>query len=404
MVTEGFRVLLGGKTVAHLYARGDYTWLEWQQGYWDDPDRPILGLRFEDNPEERVAAALRLPPWFSNLLPEGRLRQWVALDAGINEQREMLLLVRLGLGLPGAVIVEPVEGEADPTWRPEQVQFPAVRRHDGEVLRFSLAGVALKFSLLQSGDRLTLPAGNQEGDWIVKMPDAVYPEVPANEFAMMSLAQRCGIDVPEIKMWHRDELPTLPEMAWPQGQEWAYAIRRFDREGNSRIHIEDLAQVRGFYPDRKYDGSFETAAALMYRGRDEASYLEFVRRLFFSFAIGNGDMHLKNTSLIYRNPRRPVISPAYDLVSTAPYRMDGSEDLGLKLGRSKRFDEVSPQSFTLLARRIGASAENTMRTVAEVAGRLGDAWPEMSEMLDRLPNHRAWLDRRIPEVACRFAD
>ncbi|MDO4646020.1 MAG: HipA domain-containing protein [Propionibacteriaceae bacterium] len=111
------------------------------------------------------------------------------------------------------MIVEPVEGEADPTWRPEQVQFPAPRRHDGEVLRFSLAGVALKFSLLQSGDRLTLPAGDQEGDWIVKMPDAVYPEVPANEFAMMTLAQRCGIDIPEIKMWHRDELPTLPEMA-----------------------------------------------------------------------------------------------------------------------------------------------------------------------------------------------
>ena len=213
MVIEAFRVLLGGKTVAHLYARGDYTWLEWQQGYWEDPDRPILGLRFEDNPKERVAAALRLPPWFSNLLPEGRLRQWVVLDAGINEQREMRLLARLGLGLPGAVIVEPVEGEADPTWRPEQVQFPAPRRHDGDVLRFSLAGVALKFSLLQSGDRLTLPAGDQEGDWIVKMPDAVYPEVPVNEFAMMTLAQRCGIDVPEIKMWHRDELPTLPEMA-----------------------------------------------------------------------------------------------------------------------------------------------------------------------------------------------
>ena len=403
MVTEGFRVLLGGKTVAHLYARGDYTWLEWQQGYWDDPDRPMLGLRFEDNPEERVAAALRLPPWFSNLLPEGRLRQWVALDAGINEQREMRLLVRLGLGLPGAVIVEPVEGEADPAWRPEQVQFPAVRRHDGQVLRFSLAGVALKFSLLQSGDRLTLPAGNQEGDWIVKMPDAVYPEVPANEFAMMSLAQRCGIDVPEIKMWHRDELPTLPEMAWPQGQEWAYAMRRFDREGNSRIHIEDLAQVRGFYPDRKYDGSFETAAALMYRGRDEVSYLEFIRRLFFSFAIGNGDMHLKNTSLIYRDPRRPVISPAYDLVSTAPYRED-AEDLGLTLGRSRRFDEVTPQSFELLARKIGAPVESTMQTVAEVAGQLAGSWPGVSQLMDKLPHHREWLDLRLPEISRRFAN
>ena len=78
MVIEGFQVQLAGHTVAHLYARGDHTWLEWQQGYWDDPDRPVLGLFFEDQPSRRVASALRLPPWFSNLLPEGRLRQWVA--------------------------------------------------------------------------------------------------------------------------------------------------------------------------------------------------------------------------------------------------------------------------------------------------------------------------------------
>lgn len=111
---ETFRVLLGGRTVARLFARGDYTWLEWQEGYWEDPHRPILGLRFEDYPRARVAAALRLPPWFSNLLPEGRLREWVARDAGVNEQRELRLLVRLGRGLPGAVMVEPSE-DVDPT-------------------------------------------------------------------------------------------------------------------------------------------------------------------------------------------------------------------------------------------------------------------------------------------------
>ena len=77
MVIEGFQVQLAGHTVAHLYARGDHTWLEWQQGYWDDPDRPVLGLFFEDQPSRRVASALRLPPWFSNLLPEGRLRDMV---------------------------------------------------------------------------------------------------------------------------------------------------------------------------------------------------------------------------------------------------------------------------------------------------------------------------------------
>jgi hipA-like protein len=402
VVIEGFQVQLAGHTVAHLYARGDHTWLEWQQGYWDDPDRPVLGLFFEDQPSRRVASALRLPPWFSNLLPEGRLRQWVARDADVNEQREMRLLVRLGNGLPGAVVITPVDGQADPVWRPEETPPPPLPSPGDGLLHFSLAGVALKFSLLQEGDRLTLPAGNRDGDWIVKMPDAVYPEVPANEFAMMTLAGLCGIDVPEIRLWHRDDLPKLPDAAWPKGQEWAYAVRRFDRDGNRRIHVEDLAQVRNFYPEDKYRGSFETAAALIHRRRDEKSYLEFVRRLFFSFAIGNGDMHLKNISLIYRDPRRPVISPAYDLVSTAPYLND-PEDLGLKLGRSKRFEEVSPESFELLAHRVGAPVGETMEAVTRVAGNLEGAWAQTSKLLKSLPRHRDWLDRRIPEIARRFS-
>ena len=82
-MTEAFRVNLQGQTVAHLFARGDYTWLEWQEDYWEDPDRPVLGLRFENDPDKQVSSALRLPPWFSNLLPEGRLREWMARDASI---------------------------------------------------------------------------------------------------------------------------------------------------------------------------------------------------------------------------------------------------------------------------------------------------------------------------------
>ncbi len=402
MVTEAFGVWLGAVLVARLYARGDYTWLEWQEGYWDDPRRPILGLWFEDRPQERIASALELPAWFSNLLPEGRLREWVARDAGVSEQREMRLLIRLGYGLPGAVRIEPLVGEVDPTWRPDDVSPPVVRRTSAG-LRFSLAGVALKFSMLRDGDRLTLPGGDADGDWIVKMPDAVYPEVPHNEYAMMRLASQCGIEVPEIRLWHRDELPrSLPDAAWPNHQEWAYGIRRFDREQGERIHIEDLAQVRGFKPADKYHGSFETVANLIYRGRDEESLREFIRRLFFSYAIGNGDMHLKNTSLIYRDPRRPAISPAYDLVCTAPYRLPEPEDMGLKLGRSRRFEDVTGQSLVLLAQRVEATADVAREAIADVVSGLAAHSSEALDALERLPGHRAWLDCRLAGVIDRF--
>jgi len=51
--------------------------------------------------------------------------------------------------------------------------------------RFSLAGVALKFSLLRQDDRLTLPSTGSGGDRIVKLPDARHPAVPRNEYVTM---------------------------------------------------------------------------------------------------------------------------------------------------------------------------------------------------------------------------
>ncbi len=407
MVSEGarrvetFGVSVAGRLVGHLFQHGDHVWLEWQEGYWDDPNRPVLGLRFEMAPNEPVAAALRVPPWFSNLLPEGRLREWVARDAGVSPQREMMLLRRLGPDLPGAVSISSV-GDVDPTWRPDRVVSPVAPKDTGEHrLRISLAGVALKFSMLQSGDRLTVPGRDQIGDWIVKMPDATYEAVPQNEYATMTMAHSVGIDVPPIRLLHRDELQALPASAWA-GQEWAYGISRFDRMAGVRVHMEDMCQVRGFYPDHKYAGSFETVAALTYRRRDRESYLEFVRRLFFSYAVGNGDMHLKNVTLIYPDGRRPVISPAYDLVCTAPY-LDHDEDLGLKLGRSRSFASVTPDSFLMLARRVGAPEDGTRDVVREVASRLPSAWAEVEDSLAILPIHRRWLAERIPVIARAFA-
>lgn len=399
------RVAVGGRVVAHLYQRGDHTWLEWQDGYWDDARRPVLGLRFEDRPHAQVGAALRLPAWFSNLLPEGRLRDWVARDAGVSPHREMMLLRRLGGDLPGAVTVSETDEPVDPEWRPDEMvgaAFGPPPVGQQVVPRFSLAGVAMKFSMLREGDRLSLPASTQDGDWIVKLPDAVYKNLPQNEFGTMKMASLVGIDVPELRLVHRQDLPPLPSEAWPGGQDWAYAIQRFDRAPGGRIHMEDLAQVKGVYPEAKYEGTFATAGAYIYRGRDLASYLRFVRRLFFSFAIGNGDMHLKNLSLLYPDGRRPVLSPAYDLVSTAPYQPRCEEDLGLRLGRSREFQHVTPASFEALARTVKAPVKETNEAVVGVASRISSAWDSVRELFQMLPDHQRWLEERLPRIESMF--
>jgi serine/threonine-protein kinase HipA len=349
----------------------------------------VLGLVFEQDLNARHANALRLPPWFSNLLPEGRLREWIAAERHVSIEREMELLAQVGHDLPGAVRVLPEDEPPDDGWQPtgasgDPYAGPEGRRDDGfPGWRFSLAGVSLKFSMLRKDDRLTLPAYGEGGDWIVKLPDRTYRNVPLNEYAMMSLAASAGIDVPELLLVHRDQLEGLPPNVWPGREEYAYAVRRFDRDDQRRrVHIEDFAQVRNVYAEEKYGGNFDTVASLAYRRHDIASLREFARRMAFNILITNGDAHLKNWSLIYRDRRAPTLAPAYDLVSTGVYRIDaGPEDLGLQFGGTRRPDRMSLATFSRLERRLGVSDGSLSDDVAETVDRVRAALPRMHELL-----------------------
>ena len=307
------------------------------------------------------------------------------------------MLLRIGRDLPGAVQVVPAE--TDETFDPELLEdpqsLPLGRVAQQSQWRFSLAGVGLKFSLLKQNDRLTMPASDALGDWIVKLPDARYRDVPANEFATMSLARAVGIETPEIDLIHRDELTVLPDNVWAGVEEFAYAVARFDRGlDGQRIHIEDLAQVRGFYDTRKYEGSFETIGALFYRNSDRPALREFIRRLTFNILIGNGDAHLKNWSLVYPDRRIATISPAYDLVSTGPYASPHTpDDFGLKFGGTRVLERIGRDAFRQLQRRLDVGAADVLDVVDETVDRFEAAWRAGAG--ERFPTFVAhWIEAR----------
>src|SRR3546814_5455787 len=119
------------------------------------------GLITNHAPTQRV-----LPPFFSNLLPEGPLWSYLADRAGVHHDREFFLLWMLGKDLPGAISIKPVDGEELP---PEANESHA--HGHNRVLRFSLAGVQPKFSAIRNegkGVGLTIPAEGAGGSWIVK--------------------------------------------------------------------------------------------------------------------------------------------------------------------------------------------------------------------------------------------
>lgn len=145
-------VLLYGESIGTLtHVGGDRTIFAFNEAYIDNPNRPTLGLAFKDEFGTLLtdfrAYQKRVMPFFSNLLPEGHLRKYLAENAGVNPEREFHLLWALGHDLPGAVTIKPADGEA---WPPIGGQGSDAADTEGDrhenALRFSLAGVQLKFS------------------------------------------------------------------------------------------------------------------------------------------------------------------------------------------------------------------------------------------------------------------
>ncbi|MBK1664295.1 kinase [Rhodospirillum rubrum] len=394
-------VVLHGRTIGSLTRfAGDRTIFAFTQAYAEDADRLPLGLGFKDSFGDLITTfrpvQKRVMPFFSNLLPEGSLRGYLARRAGVNPEREFALLQALGRDLPGAVRLEPAKSEAGPLAeaRGEEGGHP-VSEPKAPGLAFSLAGVQLKFSAVaEVGGRLTIPASGAGGGWIVKLPSRDYPGLPENEFSMMTLASKIGMDVPTIDLVDIAGLGGIPEDIDLSGGK-AFVIKRFDRPAaGARVHAEDFAQIFGVYPEDKYKtASARSIARVIAAEATEADVIEFVRRLTFNTLIGNGDMHLKNWSLIYPDRRRPALAPAYDFVSTIPY-IPGDR-AALKVSRSKAFGDFTQEELSHLAAKAVLPEHLILRTARETVGLFHQHWAAEKTHLPLYPAVIAAIDRHL---------
>ena len=389
MTVEELHIRLHGVAVGTLLRLdGDRIMLAFDRAYSETRDRPTLSLSFLDPSgeiqEPQRATTRRAPPYFANLLPEGRLRSYLATKARVNETRDYPLLKLTGGDLPGAIeLVSERSRSSDLGSEPADDPAASEASGDASVLRFSLAGVQLKFSaIMQAFGGLTIPAHGLGGDWIVKLPSIHYEGLPENEFSAMSVASMVGIETPEVRLVPMTSIQGVPEdvLETPMAKANALAIKRFDRAAGKRIHTEDFTQVFSLYPERKYEryGYADIARVLATYSNEEAID-QFARRLIYNALIGNADMHLKNWSLIYPDGSTPEIAPAYDLLSTVAHMRD--EKMALRLAGAKRWAELTMDNFAKLGERAGVGGEAIVRPVAETIGRFREVWTDEASHL-----------------------
>lgn len=376
------RVKLGRVAVGELVnILGDYNIFAFAEEYIDDYQRPILSQSLigpDGHPRRKIPRThVITPPFFANLLPEsdGLLRSMIARQYEIKPTRDFPFLAHLGTDLPGAVEIE-ILGDFDEAReaQPQREQLPLPQTD----IRFSLAGMQLKFSVSMRHERLTLPAQGNNSRWIIKLPTATRPYLPENEFYMMSLAAEMGLNVPQIRLVDLSTIEGLPENL-PELHEdepnLVYAIERFDRGPNgARTHYEDLNQIADQWPDKKYDNKPTHWVAGVVRTLCSTYDVdEFLARLTFGICIGNNDMHLKNWAVSYPNGRQAVLSPMYDFLCTTHY-FNGAP-LALTVGGERSFSRIDMSRMEELAKRAAISVARTRVVVRETVEKLRISWP-----------------------------
>lgn len=271
-----------------------------------------------------------LPPIFEMNLPEGvlreRLRLAFAKATGTFDEFDLLTIV-------GRSQVGRIRYTGQQENLQEDVPFQSVdeileKRRGGELFRYLLdkfatysgiSGVQPKVMVrddaasvpLSKADR-RLSQSYRGATHIVKFWEQnEYPQLAANEFFCLKVAEKCGLEVPSYRL-AEDAL--------------ALVIDRFDlRPDGTYRGFEDFCVLNAKRTDQKYSGSYETS--IMKRFTEFANSLhvgEDLEQLFtlivINCAVRNGDAHLKNFGIVYDDVQGEArLAPVYDLVTTSVY-------------------------------------------------------------------------------------
>ncbi len=204
--------------------------------------------------------------------------------------------------------------------------------------RISVSGVQEKFPAVIEKGHIRIAGEGKQSTYILKPTpwDETLRErkqIPANEHLTMQIASQ----VYGIKTAANGLCLT------PKGK-IVYITKRFDvLPDGTKMLMEDFSSVIGRNEqedgkDFKYSGCYEDIALAI--RKNISAWMVDMERFFelvvFNYIYGNGDVHLKNFSLILQGPDYRL-APAYDLMNTSLHLQ--GDDLGLDEGLSPNIEK-----------------------------------------------------------------
>jgi len=346
-----------------------------------------------------------LPPVFEMNLPEGvlreRLRLAFAKATGTFDDFDLLGIV--GRSQVGRIRFTGQKGQLQ-----EDVPFQSVdeilaQRRGGDLVRYlidkfasfsGISGVQPKILVRDEGASVALsnvmrrPSQSYRGaTHIVKFWEQnEYPQLAANEFFCLEVAEKCGLDVPP----HR-----LAEDAL------ALVIDRFDlRPDGTYCGFEDFCVLNARRVDEKYRGSYETSIMKRFaefaNSRHVGEGLESLFTLIvINCALRNGDAHLKNFGIVYDDVQGEArLAPVYDLVTTSVYLPKDS--MALTLNSTTKW--ASAKELKRLGEtRMGGSPARVREILERVNGAIADTSKEVRTYIKGHPEFEDIGNRMLHE-------
>ncbi|MCD8336317.1 MAG: HipA domain-containing protein [Lachnospiraceae bacterium] len=200
--------------------------------------------------------------------------------------------------------------------------------------------------------------------WIAKFPSRHDEEnVEAWEMVVHELAAECGLNVPEAKLESFHD------------RRGTFLVKRFDRDGNRRIHFSSAMNLLG-QTDGAVDAGYLDIASFIrsYGASPREDLAELWKRVVFSIAVSNTDDHLRNHGFLLTDSGWKL-SPMYDvnpsiygnLLSLAISREDATMDFDLAIDSAKYYDITSEKARSIV-KEIKAVVSEKWKTIAKQCG------------------------------------